>query len=154
MRLKNTYALSAFAGVSLVGALAGCSSTAASTSGATGTSASTEPSASASSASTPSAANYADGTYSADGSYQSPAGTGTITVKVTLAGGVVTAITTNGHATDPTAKSYQADFDAGIAGKVVGKKIDSLDVTNVSGSSLTSGGFDQAIAKIEAQARA
>lgn len=143
MRITNTYALSAFAGVSLVGALAGCSST-------------TSPATSTSEASSPAAANgtYKDGSYSADGSYQSPAGTGTITVKLTLKSGVVTAITSDGHASDPTAKSYQKQFDDGIAGKVVGQKIDSLTVTKVSGSSLTSGGFDEAIKKIEASASA
>lgn len=151
MRITKKYALSAFAGVSMVGALAGCSS------------ATTQPEiqpAPASSAGTqgsgaPTASgSFKDGTYSADGSYQSPAGTGTITVKLTLANGIVTAISTNGHASDPTAKSYQDDFASGIAGKVVGKKINSLNVTNVSGSSLTSGGFDAAIKLIEASARA
>jgi uncharacterized protein with FMN-binding domain len=152
MRLKNSYAISAFAGVTLVGALAGCTTTAASTdTGSNAAAASTEPSAAATTSST---GSYRDGDYSADGTYQSPAGVGRITVSVTLASGVVTAIKVDGHATDPTAKSYQADFDAGIAGQVVGKKIDSLDVTNVSGSSLTSGGFDKAIKAIEAQASA
>jgi uncharacterized protein with FMN-binding domain len=151
MRITNTYALSAFAGVSLVGALAGCSST---TAPATGTS--TAASTAASPAASPAAANatYKDGSYSADGSYQSPAGTGLITVKLTLKDGVVTAITSDGHASDPTAKSYQKQFDDGIAGKVVGQKIDSLNVTKVSGSSLTSGGFDDAIKKIETAASA
>ena len=152
MRITNTYAISAFAGVSLVGALAGCSSTAAPATTTSDASSPTVPSASASASS--GTASYKDGKYSADGTYQSPAGVGRITVNVTLASGVVTAITTNGHATDPTAKSYQADFDAGIAGNVVGKKIDSLNVTNVSGSSLTSHGFDIAVKAIEAKASA
>jgi uncharacterized protein with FMN-binding domain len=154
MRLKNSYALSAFAGVTLVGALAGCSSTASTDTGSNAAAASTEPSAAATTSATASSSSYKDGSYSADGTYQSPAGLGKITVSVTLASGVVTAIKVDGHATDPTAKAYQADFDSGIAGKVVGKKIDALNVTNVSGSSLTSGGFDEAIKTIEAQASA
>ncbi len=160
MRIKNSYVLTAFAGIGVVGALAGCSSTgAASTSdsassAAASPSASTSPSASASTETSTGTATYKDGTYTEDGTYQSPAGEGRITVTITLASDVVTAIKVDGHATDPTAKSYQADFDGGIAGKVVGKKIDSLNVTNVSGSSLTSGGFDDALKKIEASASA
>jgi uncharacterized protein with FMN-binding domain len=158
MRIKNSYALSALAGIGIVGALAGCSSTgSASTSDSDSSPAATaSPSASpsASAATSTGASKYKDGTYTEDGTYQSPAGEGRITVTITLASDVVTAIKVDGHATDPTAKAYQADFDGGIAGKVVGKKIDSLNVTNVSGSSLTSGGFDDALKKIEAEAGA
>jgi uncharacterized protein with FMN-binding domain len=160
--IPTKYAFSALAGLSLLGAVAGCTSTAqtpASDNSSSAPAASEAPSAPASSE-TPSAAagsgasSYKDGTYTADGTYQSPAGLGRITVKVTLAKDIVTAIDVNGHATDATAKSYQDAFDSGIAGKVVGKKIDKLNVTIVSGSSLTSGGFDEAIKKIEASARA
>jgi uncharacterized protein with FMN-binding domain len=156
------YAFSALAGLSLLGAVAGCTSTAAqiptsnNSSAPTASEAPSTPAASdpPSAAAGSGASTYKDGTYSADGTYQSPAGLARITVKVTLAKDVVTAITVDGHATDATAKSYQGAFDSGIAGKVVGKKIDSLNVTIVSGSSLTSGGFDEAIKKIEATARA
>lgn len=154
MHITNKYALSAFAGVSLVGALTGCSSSTTPATTSSDASASTAPSSASAGTGTASTRSYKDGSYSADGTYQSPAGVGRITVNLTLASGVVTAITTNGHASDPTARSYQADFDAGIAGNVVGKKIDSLNVTNVSGSSLTSGGFDAAVKAIEAKASA
>jgi uncharacterized protein with FMN-binding domain len=153
MRLHSKYAISAFAGVSLVGALAGCSSTGAASTSDDSAAAPVKTSA-PESVSTSGPTTYKDGTYTADGTYQSPAGEGRITVKLTLASGAVTAITVDGHATDPTAKAYQGDFDRGIAGKVVGKKIDSLDITNVSGSSLTSGGFDDALKAIESDARA
>ncbi len=155
MRLQNKYAISAFAGASLVGALAGCSSTVSASAPDDATVSTPTPTATTpESAGTSGTSIYKDGVYTADGTYQSPAGEGRITVKVTLASDVVTAITVDGHATDPTAKAYQGDFDRGIAGKVVGKKIDALNVTNVSGSSLTSGGFDDALKKIEAAARA
>jgi len=144
MHITNSYAVSVFAGVSLVAALAGCSSTAAAP----------QQSAPVAAPSTATNATYKDGSYTADGSYQSPAGLGTITVKLTLAAGVVTSVSTKGHASDPTASSYQADFESGISGRVVGQKISSLNVTKVSGSSLTSGGFDEAIKKIEAAASA
>ena len=97
-------------------------------------------------------ASYTDGTYSADGSYQAPSGTESITVEVTLADDKITDITVTPHATDPTAKGHQAEFVGGIADQVVGKDIDTLNVTKVSGSSLTSGGFKIAIAAIKEQA--
>ncbi|HEY0259191.1 MAG TPA: hypothetical protein VGC18_05010 [Lacisediminihabitans sp.] len=149
--LSAKYTFSAMAGLSLLVAVAGCSTTAATPT----VEKSAAPKASSPAGSAPaSGTTYKDGTYTEDGTYQSPAGLGRITVTITLGGGIVKSIDVNGHATDPTAKSYQADFDSGIAGKVVGKKIDSLNVTNVSGSSLTSGGFDEAVTKIEAAARA
>jgi uncharacterized protein with FMN-binding domain len=148
------YVFSALAGLSLLGTVAGCTSTAAQTPTSNNSSSAPAASEAPSAAAASGASTYKDGTYSADGTYNSPAGLGRITVKVTLAKDIVTAINVDGHATDATAKSYQDAFDSGIAGKVVGKKIDRLNVTIVSGSSLTSGGFDVAIKKIEATARA
>jgi uncharacterized protein with FMN-binding domain len=97
-------------------------------------------------------ATYADGTYSADGSYNAPSGTESITVELTLADDKITAITVTPHATDPTAKGHQAEFVSGIADETVGKDIDTLNVTRVSGSSLTSGGFKIAVEAIKEQA--
>lgn len=97
-------------------------------------------------------AAYKDGTYTADGSYQAPSGTESITVELTLADDTITDITVTPHATDPTAKGHQAEFVGGIAEQTVGKDIDTLNVTRVSGSSLTSGGFKIAIEAIKEQA--
>lgn len=95
---------------------------------------------------------YKDGTYSEDGSYISPAGKQSVTVKLTLAANKVTAVTVTGHATDPTAKGYQSQFVSGISDVVVGKDIDTLNVSRVAGSSLTSGGFNAALKAIKADA--
>ncbi|MEO8095741.1 MAG: hypothetical protein ABI632_12540 [Pseudolysinimonas sp.] len=124
------------AGLGLMGALAACAPASA-TGGSGGTNTD---------------ANYKDGSYTADGSYQAPSGTESITVEITLAGDKVTEVTVTPHATDPTAKGHQAEFVGGIAGQIVGKDIDTLNVTKVSGSSLTSGGFKIAIAAIKEQA--
>jgi uncharacterized protein with FMN-binding domain len=97
-------------------------------------------------------ASYKDGTYTADGSYNAPSGTESITVELTLTDDTVSAITVTPHATDPTAKQHQGEFVGGIADQVVGKDIDTLNVTKVSGSSLTSGGFKIAIEAIKEQA--
>jgi uncharacterized protein with FMN-binding domain len=140
--LPRTLAIG-FAGVGLVGALAGCSS-------ASATDAST--SGGDSGSGTGSSASYKDGTYTEDGDYTSPGGPQSVTVKLTLAGNKVSAVTVTGHASDPTAKSYQAQFVGGISAAVVGKDIDSLNVSRVAGSSLTSGGFNAALKTIKADA--
>ncbi|MBK4346045.1 FMN-binding protein [Lacisediminihabitans changchengi] len=151
MRTPNKYALSAFAGVSLVGTLAGCSATA--SAGTSNTSSDT--SASASPSTGDSTGTYKDGSYTEDGEYNSPGGEEKVEVKVTLADGVITAVTVASDASnDPTGKQYQAQFIKGISAQVVGKKIDSLSVSKVSGSSLTSMGFNAAITKIKADASA
>ena len=143
-RTSTRSAALTFAGLGLMGALAACapgSATGGGTGGDTGggDAGNTD-------------ATYADGTYTADGSYQAPSGTESITVELTLADDKITEITVTPHATDPTAKGHQAEFVGGIAEQTVGKDIDTLNVTRVSGSSLTSGGFKIAIAAIKEQA--
>jgi len=100
-----------------------------------------------------SAADLADGDYSANGPYFAPSGQESVDVSLTLKDGVVTALTVHGNATDPEAKQYEAKFASGVDALVIGKPIASLDVTNVAGSSLTSSGFDAAIADIIDQAQ-
>lgn len=137
MSPQSSRALAAtFAGLGLAGALAACAPA-----GGTGGGGTADES-------------YTDGTYTADGSYQAPSGTESITVELTLADDTITAITVTPHATDPTAKGMQTNFAGGIADEVVGQDIDKLNVTRVSGSSLTSGGFKIAIAAIKEDALA
>jgi len=125
------------AGLGLVGALAGCASSGPGSGGGSDGGGGGGP--------------Y-KGTYTADGSYQAPSGRESITVTLTLAGDKVTAVKIGTHATDPNARQYQAMFASGISSVVVGKDIDSLGVSRVAGSSLTSGGFRAALAAIEKQA--
>jgi uncharacterized protein with FMN-binding domain len=96
---------------------------------------------------------YKDGSYSATGSYDSPAGTESVKVSLTLAADKVTAATVVSEADDPTAASYQMNFISGYKPFVIGKDITAIKVSNVSGSSLTSIGFKDALAKIEHQAQ-
>ncbi len=98
--------------------------------------------------------SYADGTYEAEGSYTSPGGQESISVSLTLAGGVVTEVTVTPEATSGNAAQYQKAFASGIADEVVGVDIDDLSVDKVSGSSLTSGGFNDAVETIKADAAA
>jgi hypothetical protein len=84
----------------------------------------------------------------------SPGGKQAISVTVVLAGGKVANVTVTPAATDATSDKYQDKFVSGIKQQVVGKSIDALNVGVVSGSSLTAGGFNDALTKIKAQARA
>ncbi|MFT4282267.1 hypothetical protein [Microbacterium sp.] len=153
------------AAASVVGiaVLAGC---AASTTPATSE---TDPSASATSPSTtsPSSATtesgtdgtattsaYTDGTYTAEGSYATPESVETISVTVTIADDVVTSVEVTGNPTKRESEEYQAKFIGGIKDEVVGKNIDEISVSRVAGSSLTSGGFNEAIDTIKAEAAA
>lgn len=99
-------------------------------------------------------AAYADGSYEADGSYQSPGGTESITVNLTLSDDIVTAVEVVQQASAGNAAQFQGQFAAGIADVVVGQDIDSLNVTRVAGSSLTSGGFADALETIKSEALA
>lgn len=97
---------------------------------------------------------YADGSYTAEGSYATPESVETVAVTVTLADGVVTDVEVVGDPQKPESQKYQGEFIGGISDVVVGVPIDELSVSRVAGSSLTSGGFNQAIAQIKADAAA
>lgn len=136
------------AGLSLAGTVAGCAPAASPAT--TGL-----PSGNGSGAATATGSGslYQDGTYSADGTYVSPNGTETVGVELTLAAGTVTGVNITQHPSNPNTRKFQGEFAGGIASQVVGKNIDELNVSKVAGSSLTSGGFNQALEKIKAEAR-
>ena len=135
MRTRTRPLVATLSGLWILGATAACSTGGASTGAAPAGS-----------------ATLPDGTYSSSGTYQSPAGTETISVSLTVAHNVVTAVTVTPQAPDPTGMAYQSAFAQGISAVVVGKDINSLNVTRVAGSSLTSGGFNDALQQIKAKA--
>lgn len=95
---------------------------------------------------------YTDGTYSATGSYQTPGGEESIGVTVTLESGSVADVQTEPMPSNPTTELYQGKFSSGIKEQIVGTPLDELNVEKVSGSSLTSGGFSDAIEQIKSEA--
>jgi len=97
---------------------------------------------------------YADGSYTAEGSYSTPESVETITVTVTLDDDVITAVEVSGNPTKQESEKYQSEFIGGIGDVVIGRNIDEISVSRVAGSSLTSGGFNQAIAQIRSDAAA
>jgi len=96
--------------------------------------------------------SWKDGTYQANGGYQSPNGPETVDVTITLANNVITEIVVTPNASNSTSQRYQGQFAEGISVETVGKPLDALSVSRVSGSSLTSGGFNQALEAIKADA--
>lgn len=97
---------------------------------------------------------YKDGTYSAVGSYNSPGGADKIKITLTLKNDVVTSASAVAMAGDPKSDYFQDKFIAGFQAVVVGKNINDLNLTVVSGSSLTPKGFNDAVAQIKLQAKA
>jgi uncharacterized protein with FMN-binding domain len=97
---------------------------------------------------------YADGTYTATGSYVSPGGQESIEVTLTLTSDVVSAVEVVSNADNPNSVRYQGEFVDGIADVVVGVPLDDLEVDKVAGSSLTSGGFNEAVETIKGEAGA
>jgi len=148
--LTSKNAAVALAAFALLGTVAGCSSAADTASGTdTGTTTETD-----TDSGTTTSGTYTDGTYDASASYQSPNGTESIDVEITLADNVITAVTVTGNGESPDSQRYQGEFENGIADVVVGKNIDEISVDKVAGSSLTSGGFNDAIEQIKSEATA
>jgi hypothetical protein len=125
----------------MVGGLAGCS-------GGGSASPSESPSLGTPAAEPSSSAAYENGQYTAEGSYVSPGGPESVTVTLTLENNTVTDLEVTGSGGTPNAKKYQGEFIENIDEIVVGKNIDELDVSRVAGSSLTSGGFNEALKQI------
>lgn len=96
--------------------------------------------------------SYKDGTYSATGNYVSPGGAREIEVSITIADGKITDSTFVGKAEDPQSKRFQGEFSQGYKAMIVGKNIDEVELTKVSGSSLTPQGFNDALTKIKTEA--
>ena len=100
------------------------------------------------------ASPYKDGTYTQDGAYMSPGGDESIGVKLTIKDGVVVDSEVTPHAERPMSQKFQGIFAENYKQLVVGKKIDDLKLDKVSGSSLSPKGFNDAVEKIKAEAKA
>jgi uncharacterized protein with FMN-binding domain len=146
--LRTKTALATFAGLSVIGTLAGCSASAPASSGSGSNSSS-----GGGATTTTSNATYKDGTYTAPGTYTSPGGEENISVTLTLAKNVITAMKVITVKADPTATGYEKMFEGGISAATVGKNINTLNIGVVAGSSLTSMGFNKALATIKADAK-
>lgn len=151
--LRTKTALVTLAGLSVVGTLAGCSATTSDTSSGTGATSGGSTSSGSGSTTTSSDTTYKDGTYSAPGTYTSPGGQEQIKVTLSLKSNVITAMKVVTVKADPTATGYEQMFEGGIGAATVGKNINTLNIGVIAGSSLTSQGFNKALATIKADAK-
>ena len=96
-----------------------------------------------------SSSKYTDGTYSASGKYQSPAGSDTLQVSITVKNDVVTAVNITPASANEVSLQIQGMFADGIGALVVGKSLDEIGgYSAVNGASLTPKGFDAALSQI------
>jgi hypothetical protein len=102
----------------------------------------------------PVSTTYKNGTYSANGSYFTPEGQESIGITLEIKNDIVTIASASIQARDGQSKRYQQMFASGLNSVVVGKKVDQINLTRVSGSSLTPKGFNDALAKIKVEAKA
>lgn len=98
------------------------------------------------------ASEYKDGTYSASGSYVSPGGKEKLDLSLTVKDGVVTGSTVTQVANNRDSANYQTKFREGYKPFVIGKPLSEISLSRVSGSSLTSQGFNEALEDIKSQA--
>lgn len=89
-----------------------------------------------------------DGIYTSNGTYSTPGGVESIGLTVTLNNGIIGDVTLEQQATGGDAAVYQEKFASSYKQLVKGKKIDEVNLTRVAGSSLTSNGFNDALANI------
>lgn len=108
--------------------------------------------ASAEPAATQPATVYADGTYTASGQYVTPGGIEQIEITLDIAGDKITGVQFVGDPQRSESRNFQGQFADGIAAEIVGKAVDEVQVDRIAGSSLTSGGFNQAIDTIKGEA--
>ena len=98
---------------------------------------------------------YKDGTYSETTNYSVPHGdTNSVTVKLTVANGTVTAVSVSHDYADHESAEYIDMFDQDIQSAVVGKSLNGLSISRVGGASLTSSAFDDALDTIRNDAQA
>jgi hypothetical protein len=107
----------------------------------------TEPAAAAS------ATDYTDGTYATDVTYFTPKRDEYgVNVSLTLMKDIVTdakVTYSNGGEKDPNAARFEAAYKA----EVIGKDIDTLNLSRVGGASLTTAAFNNALVNIKADAK-
>ena len=96
---------------------------------------------------------YKDGTYTATQKYSTPEDTESIKVTVTVANDVITDVSATPSAKSRESKEYANAFVANYKTYVVGKSLKGLKLNRVSGASLTTQGFNNAITNIQSQAQ-
>ncbi len=100
------------------------------------------------------ASGYKDGTYSVTADYYTPEDTDTIKVTLALKNGVVTNVSSTTTTSSRESRQYDSMFLNAYKSYVVGKSLSGLNLNRVSGASLTTDGFNNALDMIRQQAQA
>lgn len=98
--------------------------------------------------------SYSDGSYSATSDYYVPHGDEEIRVNLTLQNGVVTAASIQNSESNRDSAMFQEDFASEYKQFVIGKKISSLNLSNIAGASDTTQAFNEAVSQIASKAQA
>lgn len=98
--------------------------------------------------------DFKDGTYNATADYATPENNEDIKLSITIKDGFVTDTSATVSARSRESKEYSTRFVQDYKSYVIGKPIASIKLSRVSGSSLTTEGFNDALAQIEYQAKA
>jgi hypothetical protein len=96
---------------------------------------------------------YKNGNYSGKGTYNSPGGEEKVNITIKVEKDIIVEANFTGITDNPTSKQYQNIFSSNYKSLVIGKNIDSVNLSKVSGSSLTSSGFNEALAEIKNQSK-
>lgn len=99
-------------------------------------------------------ATFKDGTYTATAKYDTPGGSQSMTVKLTVASGSVTDSSIQQTASSSEDQQFEDGFDSAYKSQVIGKKLSDINLHSVSGASLTTDGFNSALGDIAKQAQA
>lgn len=97
--------------------------------------------------------DYENGTYSATGTYTAPPGQEEIEISITLENGIITDTEFTGLSQNATSQRYQGIFAENYEELVIGQPIDEVELDKVAGSSLTPGGFNEALQQVRSEAQ-
>jgi uncharacterized protein with FMN-binding domain len=100
------------------------------------------------------ATKYKNGIYSQTASYYAPSGQESFGLSVTIKNDKVVAATFTPMAHNRTSQRYQDSFNQGFSQQVVGMSLDSISLDVVNGASLTTQGFNDALAHLKTKASA
>jgi hypothetical protein len=99
------------------------------------------------------ASTYEDGTYTTEISYKVPSSQmEPMTVKLTLVNDIISDVELEFEGVIGTSRLNQAKFVGAYEPLVIGKDIDTLNLSRVGGASLTTKAFNEALIKIKADA--
>ncbi len=112
--------------------------------------------ASSNSEATTSSTSYKDGTYTSSAvSYSVPrGGYNSLKATVVINSGKISSVTTSNEVADRESGMYVSNFEGNLSSDAVGQTIGDYSPSRISGASLTTSAFDEALTDIAAQARA